>query len=892
MEKILIIGQRNNIFAKQLNKDKDLKLQFMNWDAAPDFYRNLLAMDWHKMLVINYTNKQVEYLATKILDQRPLASIMLVRSGSKTRKDKAYKYFEPHLIHVYGHDDCNYVPFESWADFVNKVKIQHTRIPPVYKHSGQGNIYTLNDEVPADFELAEPDWSAARKVFRSGLQFSEAFLDFKINWLEEIKRTDFTVKFNYPRNNKKTIRHLTMPQQYHQHLPVFTMDSKILFFGPNEIKDKNKQGEEITYYRRRLIDMVEKKLLKVMGIPKDIIEALESELAKSHANKKILIAVGRVIDIDETSVKIDLGGQASRLWVNSIKCCAREIYTDLLITQRFQLFTRLSCNERPRKKTPNKKYENYLLQSMLTKSAKEPEKYALSLLLKDTPSKGRNYSYPESLQGDLQHDPTIDLSGKGALIARDNSQMEVIRSVQKASQLAFFEGSPGTGKTHTAAILARDCYKKGKTVMVVGHSNRSVDTLLDAIFKSFGDKINKDKIIRFGSFANVTELAKEFYYDHSEVTGKYIKKKDSEDYELEETKVFLTKEEVQDLRARHDQTTIYEDYKEGPWIIGCTETSMLWDFNFMEFVKRNPIHIAFVDEATRGFPHELLPTLAISEKVVFLGDHRQLGNIDIPDSIMSELMNRVSQEYNIDLTQASQDARAYAAGFFATLVSQKLVNSKYLRVNRRSLPNIARFISNVFYDEEIIPGRFSPNDQGEIKIIDTSQTPDNEEKSIGTSFANEKEAKIVVREFIKRAAETIRHGGQITDLAIITPYLAQISLIKEELRAPLLFTKTFNKNFNAKNIEQIIDKIVITVDAAQGSERKIIFLSLVRSNHNGQIGFNKDLNRLNVSLSRSQDGLIIVGDMNTFLGAADPEARNVFGKLIEYVKNFGVYVLN
>ena len=59
------------------------------------------------------------------------------------------------------------------------------------------------------------------------------------------------------------------------------------------------------------------------------------------------------------------------------------------------------------------------------------------------------------------------------------------------------------------------------------------------------------------------------------------------------------------------------------------------------------------------------------------------------------------------------------------------------------------------------------------------------------------------------------------------------------------------------------DVAVQTIDAFQGQERDIIYISLVRSNCEGQIGFLKDYRRMNVAMTRAKQKLVIIGDSAT-----------------------------
>ncbi len=70
---------------------------------------------------------------------------------------------------------------------------------------------------------------------------------------------------------------------------------------------------------------------------------------------------------------------------------------------------------------------------------------------------------------------------------------------------------------------------------------------------------------------------------------------------------------------------------------------------------------------------------------------------------------------------------------------------------------------------------------------------------------------------------------------------------------------------------------VKTVDGYQGREKEVIVLSFVRSNRKGELGFLKDLRRLNVSLTRAKRKLILIGDSSTL------SAHPTYKRLVEFV---------
>jgi len=89
------------------------------------------------------------------------------------------------------------------------------------------------------------------------------------------------------------------------------------------------------------------------------------------------------------------------------------------------------------------------------------------------------------------------------------------------------------------------------------------------------------------------------------------------------------------------------------------------------------------------------------------------------------------------------------------------------------------------------------------------------------------------------------------DVGVISPYRAQIQYLRQLIRKRAFF----------KPFRHLIS--VNTVDGFQGQERDIILISLVRANEQGQIGFLKDLRRMNVAITRARMKLIILGNVQT-----------------------------
>jgi len=126
-----------------------------------------------------------------------------------------------------------------------------------------------------------------------------------------------------------------------------------------------------------------------------------------------------------------------------------------------------------------------------------------------------------------------------------------------------------------------------------------------------------------------------------------------------------------------------------------------------------------------------------------------------------------------------------------------------------------------------------------------------------TSYRNENEASYIVQllKDLFRAELDQRNEVMIETIGIVTPYSAQVTLLKTMMASDPHFIEL------AEAHPSVIE--VSSVDGFQGRERDLILFSAVRSNRLGKIGFLKDWRRMNVALTRAKSGIVVVGDMIT-----------------------------
>jgi regulator of nonsense transcripts 1 len=221
----------------------------------------------------------------------------------------------------------------------------------------------------------------------------------------------------------------------------------------------------------------------------------------------------------------------------------------------------------------------------------------------------------------------------------------------------------------------------------------------------------------------------------------------------------------------------------------------------------------------------------------------------------------------------------------------------------RMHPKIAEFASDAFYGGKVkngVPESARPTIRGiqwpvegnGVMLINTAH---GQEASDGVSKSNQAEADIV-----SRIVADVLKAGEIgyNDIGIISPYSAQVRLLRQTLRWARDEAKqqtmherqmyeqrwnmpgfggggTYNNNMppppTPKNLE------ISSVDGFQGREKALIIFSAVRANNNGSVGFLRDWRRCNVAITRAQRGLVVLGHAQTL-----QYDKRSFGPYLDY----------
>lgn len=440
----------------------------------------------------------------------------------------------------------------------------------------------------------------------------------------------------------------------------------------------------------------------------------------------------------------------------------------------------------------------------------------------------------------------------------NRTQEDAVNKVLRAKDVAIVHGPPGTGKTTTLVEAVYETLRRENQVLVCAQSNMAVDWISE---KLVDRGIN---VLRIGNPTRVNDKMLSFTYER--------RFEAHPDYEM----LWAIRKAIRELRANRKRGG--DKYHQKLERLKERATELEVRINAQLFGEARVIACTLVGSANRLLEGQKFGTLFIDEaaqaleaacwipirrvsRVILAGDHCQL-----PPTIKS--------------------FAALKAGLGKTLM-ERIVDNKpevvtLLKMQYRMNEEIMRFSSDWFYGNQVESApevKFRSILDLDIPMtwVDTSQfqLPENEESLFKEQFVGESFGRInkAEAELTLMALET--YFGKIgkqrilderIDVGVISPYRAQVQYLRR-----LLKKKEFFKPFR-----QLIS--VNTVDGFQGQERDVILISLVRANDEGQIGFLRDLRRMNVAITRARMKLIILGDASTMT------RHPFYKKLFEYIE--------
>jgi len=476
------------------------------------------------------------------------------------------------------------------------------------------------------------------------------------------------------------------------------------------------------------------------------------------------------------------------------------------------------------------------------------------------------------------------------------SQRRAVAKALGSHDFFLIHGPFGTGKTRTLVELIRQEVERGHKVLATAESNVAVDNLVERLANS------GLKVIRIGHPSRVsralhsTTLAylitqHELYGELRElrVIGENLKEKrdtftkpapkyrrgltDKQILRLAEKGIGtrgvparLIREMAQWLKINEQVQKTFDDARKLEERIAreiIREADVVLTTNAsagLDVVDYGSYDVAVIDEATQATIPSVLIPINRAKRFVLAGDHKQL-----PPTILSEKAKELSNT------------------LFEGLIERYPQKSEMLTVQYRMNERLMEFPSREFYggkiqaDESVRNitlvdlGIRTPKEdnawaevfrpENVLVFMDTAGREDRFERQ---RYGSESRENPLEARLVKEVVERLLGLGVKPEwIGVITPYDDQRDLISSLL---------------PEGIE------VKTVDGYQGREKEVIVLSFVRSNKKGEIGFLKDLRRLNVSLTRAKRKLVLIGDSSTL------SVHPTYKRLVDFVREREIHI--
>jgi AAA domain len=304
--------------------------------------------------------------------------------------------------------------------------------------------------------------------------------------------------------------------------------------------------------------------------------------------------------------------------------------------------------------------------------------------------------------------------------------------------------------------------------------------------------------------------------------------------------------------------------------IGTATTTLLAELQF---------DLAIVDEAGQISLPNLLVPLVRARRSVLVGDHHQLP--PFLDEDVRQWTETLAGSRELRPEEAAEIGDLLRKSAFEQLYGSVGEDHRVMLTVQRRMPEaLAQFVSRAFYDNVLRtdhPGTIGdPIFGSPIAMVDTADRPASEraerpgpgsEDWNRHGYVNPLEANLI-------ASLIPRYTRCYRDWAVIVPYRAQADLIGK-----LLIELLGDARHTRDNVG--------TVDSFQGGERDLIVYGFTRSNHQGNIGFLKELRRLNVAITRARQQLVLVGDTTTLRQARDQGFAALMHDLVAYLQQAG-----
>ena len=453
----------------------------------------------------------------------------------------------------------------------------------------------------------------------------------------------------------------------------------------------------------------------------------------------------------------------------------------------------------------------------------------------------------------------------------NKTQEDAVNKVLWAKDVAVVHGPPGTGKTTTLVEAIYETLRRESQVLVCAQSNMAVDWISE---KLVDRGVN---VLRIGNPTRVNDKMLSFTYER--------RFEAHPDYEL----LWAIRKAIRDLRAHRKRGD--DKYHQKLERLKERATELEIRINAQLFGEARVIASTLVGSANRLLEGQKFGTLFIDEaaqaleaacwipirrvsRVILAGDHCQLpptikSYAALKAGLDKTLMERIVENHPETVTllkmqyRMNEEIMRFSSDWFYGNQVESAPEVKYRSILDLDIPmtwvdtsemrNEELGMSNDDYTQDgNADGGVQGNQHSSLLIPHSTLF---KEEFVGESFGriNKAEAELtllVLEQYFQKIGKQ-RILDERLDVGIISPYRSQVQYLRRLLKKREFF----------KPYRSLIS--VNTVDGFQGQERDIILISLVRANDEGQIGFLRDLRRMNVAITRARMKLIILGDAST-----------------------------
>ncbi|KAL8698765.1 MAG: hypothetical protein Q9201_006396 [Fulgogasparrea decipioides] len=455
----------------------------------------------------------------------------------------------------------------------------------------------------------------------------------------------------------------------------------------------------------------------------------------------------------------------------------------------------------------------------------------------------------------------------------NESQRNAVRFALAAKEVALIHGPPGTGKTYTLIELILQLVKRSQRVMVCGPSNISVDNIVERLAP------HKLPIVRLGHPArllpSVLDLSLEVLTQTSEaaaIVKDVCKEMDAKQASIKKTRSGKERKaiygDIKELRKEYrerEKQCVSTLVRESKVVLATLHGAGGYQLQNEQF------DVVIIDEGSQALEAQCWIPLMTAKKLVLAGDHLQL-----PPTVKSSNPSSNYSKKHDNTDKSSPNPTTLETTLFDRLLTlhgpsiKRMLTTQYrMHAAIMSFPSSAMYSGKFIAAEAVakrllkdLPYPVTETDDTSSPLVfwdtqggdfpelvlpmdsDDSTTTSRSSILLNDSKSNPSEVMVVSRHI----SALVEAGVKENDIAVITPYNAQVGLLKGMLR---------EKFGNECAVE------VGSVDGFQGREKEAVVLSLVRSNDAGEVGFLAEERRLNVAMTRAKRHLCVVGDSET-----------------------------